>query len=1336
MQQQHQLITQQNLQPQYNVPQQTVTDNGFGDCGFSGASPTPTSKPPTGTLFDGNQEWAEFSFSKSTTASPQPTNNSQQQYQLQQENNTFNSGSIPPDPKCQVELLLERSLNFGSGADKKDPKQGFQKVEINRRIGGYKEVHQASVKSANWGNLTADMSDMFKDEETLKREKAEAEAAALVAKEEALQKALQAQFAAQKMADEQQHAAAILYQQQTQALEEQERSNVREKNSGTRDIDQADDFGDFEGDEPSSRRGSQGDRHKNNDRDRESRHHHRATEQRSRRSDANYRDRYEKQEDARHRRVDGHERAYERTRRERNGGGDGHEKDIRIRRGTDGVADKWDRRDDGGDGHEKDIRIRRGMDGVADKWDRRDDGGGFFARHRVSTEIMDKNAGSRDKQRSSGNGKAVRPPAIRGVHENSGDHQKEVHKIAAPILKINLHTEGKMHMPAPPQLHLETLATEGIDRVTSPDLPVENANSRQNSASRENRRNARQTPTERERARRAERERGEGMPPHKDEETIVERSHAVTKRDKIVDREARRQADREALDGPSAACHKGNRFEGAKRDLLQDSDQTKRDRDGRRAFGDFVEKSTSNDGAVLPIIGLHPSSRSSTQVAAPNENSNDFVDWARARQPITGTKVEDGDDAFGEFESEMAENSDHTNYFKRDDEASRIDPGLVRLASTGESTRRRKGSGSVRHTIIKNTASNSILPHAHVVPHESVPEGSDAGPDLDIWAAPSSTKVRNSLDLGFRPADEIDDDGDDYGYSFGGSFGVGLAETSEDRPNISSNSNELPTHDESVVFNPSLYSRGHERSEREITAERGLPGDSINGDLYEVANAQIGSTKSSTPAHLDHVSTGTIMVSVGTPNAAKDLFASFTNGDEDDRNNDDDFGDFGGFDTNFEENLAPGMGIAMAFSTQAYSHDPAAPDHDVQSKYKKGNEASGKFDLSIKEDHNEVDLETPVSDVDKVTTDAKRAMTVASDQSDPHEKEYERDEIEQPESSPAVIRKFSEDSPAYIKAREFAEHATGSVNYDDALSTFMTDLDTLVAEKKATEHEHGIDENKNKFIDHGRQPSLVRKVAPGQNTSRIATPPPTDGDLYSYFRSASESENPSETIHDRDSLSPTVDDRESKWSRLLTRCMAVLTTAQRTLDRMQHTASKITIEEVMEAPQTRNYLIGIAEIYMLSRRIQAGVDEDMVGCCRLMEDIDRVWQGLIPHVEGICLTQVNEVEYEGIAKPSSSIQPESANVGNVLRDGKEVFNCAICLCYVRVTNASNKESTDPVSENDNVVQGEEDHSAEPTNYSYQPNTAVAHINGSVYHVTCANFWIREVTPSVPNLRCQ
>nr|XP_020642518.1 synergin gamma isoform X6 [Pogona vitticeps] len=167
-----------------------------------------------------------------------------------------------------------------------------------------------------------------------------------------------------------------------------------------------------------------------------------------------------------------------------------------------------------------------------------------------------------------------------------------------------------------------------------------------------------------------------------------------------------------------------------------------------------------------------------------------------------------------------------------------------------------------------------------------------------------------------------------------------------------------------------------------------------------------------------------------------------------------------------------------------------------------------------------------------------------------------------------------------------------------------------------------------------------------------------------------------------------------EWQRCLESALQIIKKANDTLNGI---SSSSVCTEVIQSAQGMEYLLGVVEVYRVTKRVELGIKATAV-CSEklqgLLKDIDKVWNNLISFMSLAALTpDENSLDFS-----SCMLRPGIKNAQGLA--------CGVCLLNVNSRSKAFNSETD--------------------------NFKLAY-GGHQYHASCANFWINCVEPKPPGL---
>ncbi|XP_020563826.1 synergin gamma isoform X5 [Oryzias latipes] len=180
-----------------------------------------------------------------------------------------------------------------------------------------------------------------------------------------------------------------------------------------------------------------------------------------------------------------------------------------------------------------------------------------------------------------------------------------------------------------------------------------------------------------------------------------------------------------------------------------------------------------------------------------------------------------------------------------------------------------------------------------------------------------------------------------------------------------------------------------------------------------------------------------------------------------------------------------------------------------------------------------------------------------------------------------------------------------------------------------------------------------------------------------------------------------------EWQRCLESALEVITKANNTLNSI---SSSAVCTEVIQSAQGMEYLLGVVEVYRVTRRVELGIKATAV-CSEklqvLLKDMSRVWNNLLSFMS-----------MAKLAPDESSLDFSSCILRHGIKNAKELA-CGVCLLNVEARSKNKagsalgrlfKRAFNSETDNFKLMYG-----------------------GHQYHASCANFWINCVEPKPPGL---
>ncbi|XP_013879553.1 synergin gamma isoform X7 [Austrofundulus limnaeus] len=180
-----------------------------------------------------------------------------------------------------------------------------------------------------------------------------------------------------------------------------------------------------------------------------------------------------------------------------------------------------------------------------------------------------------------------------------------------------------------------------------------------------------------------------------------------------------------------------------------------------------------------------------------------------------------------------------------------------------------------------------------------------------------------------------------------------------------------------------------------------------------------------------------------------------------------------------------------------------------------------------------------------------------------------------------------------------------------------------------------------------------------------------------------------------------------EWQRCLESALEVITKANNTLNGI---SSSSVCTEVIQSAQGMEYLLGVVEVYRVTRRVELGIKATAV-CSeklqQLLKDISRVWNNL-----------VSFMSLAKLVPDESSLDFSSCILRPGIKNPKELA-CGVCL--LNVDARSKKKEGSAIGR---LLKRAFNSETDNFKLSY---------GGHQYHASCANFWINCVEPKPPGL---
>ncbi|XP_048016185.1 synergin gamma isoform X4 [Megalobrama amblycephala] len=191
-----------------------------------------------------------------------------------------------------------------------------------------------------------------------------------------------------------------------------------------------------------------------------------------------------------------------------------------------------------------------------------------------------------------------------------------------------------------------------------------------------------------------------------------------------------------------------------------------------------------------------------------------------------------------------------------------------------------------------------------------------------------------------------------------------------------------------------------------------------------------------------------------------------------------------------------------------------------------------------------------------------------------------------------------------------------------------------------------------------------------------------------------------------------------EWQRCLESALQVITTANNTLNGI---SSSTVCTEVIQSAQGMEYLLGVVEVYRVTKRVELGIKATAVCSEKLQEllkDISRVWNNLMGFMSLANLTP-----------DESSLDFSSCILRHGIKNAKELA-CGVCLLNVDSRSKKKNENTFGRLFKRALTK---DSRSKLRAFNSETDNFKLMYGGHQYHSSCANFWINCVEPKPPGL---
>ncbi|XP_036978458.1 synergin gamma isoform X7 [Acanthopagrus latus] len=191
-----------------------------------------------------------------------------------------------------------------------------------------------------------------------------------------------------------------------------------------------------------------------------------------------------------------------------------------------------------------------------------------------------------------------------------------------------------------------------------------------------------------------------------------------------------------------------------------------------------------------------------------------------------------------------------------------------------------------------------------------------------------------------------------------------------------------------------------------------------------------------------------------------------------------------------------------------------------------------------------------------------------------------------------------------------------------------------------------------------------------------------------------------------------------EWQRCLENALEVITKANNILNGI---SSSSVCTEVIQSAQGMEYLLGVVEVYRVTRRVELGIKATAV-CSeklqQLLKDISRVWNNLMGFMS-----------LAKLAPDESSLDFSSCILRHGIKNAKELA-CGVCLLNVDARSKNKEESAIGRLFKRAV---NKDNNRRLRAFNSETDNFKLLYGGHQYHASCANFWINCVEPKPPGL---
>ncbi|XP_003340255.1 synergin gamma isoform X9 [Monodelphis domestica] len=179
-----------------------------------------------------------------------------------------------------------------------------------------------------------------------------------------------------------------------------------------------------------------------------------------------------------------------------------------------------------------------------------------------------------------------------------------------------------------------------------------------------------------------------------------------------------------------------------------------------------------------------------------------------------------------------------------------------------------------------------------------------------------------------------------------------------------------------------------------------------------------------------------------------------------------------------------------------------------------------------------------------------------------------------------------------------------------------------------------------------------------------------------------------------------------EWQRCLGSALHIIKKANDTLNGI---SSSSVCTEVIQSAQGMEYLLGVVEVYRVTKRVELGIKATAVcseNLQQLLKDIDKTWNNLIGFMSLATLTpDENSLDFS-----SCMLRPGIKNA--------QELACGVCLLNV---DSRSRNEEKPAEEHPKKA------------FNSETDSFKLAYGGHQYHASCANFWINCVEPKPPGL---